>query len=106
MTPLQPITAKIPMFTEGTIMLQIVVLPNETASHLPRRMGIYHPSSLCRWPMRTRLLLNENVYELLQKGESLYIHSKRFTDLSHEATGKASPPNLPPNSQQQPGNWQ
>jgi hypothetical protein len=89
MTPPKPIAVKIPLFTEGTIMLQILVLHNETAGQLCRRMGICHPSSLCRWPLRVRLLPHENVYQLLRRGESLYIHSKDFTDLTAGITTPA-----------------
>ena len=91
----KPITATIPMIMESTIIMQIVILPDETASHLCRYMGIHHPSSLCRWPMRVRLLPHENVYELLKLGESLYIHSKDFTDLSSGPAAGTRPSEKP-----------
>ena len=59
-----PVIATISVITESVFPIQIQVAPNETAGHLARRLGVYHPSALCRWPMRVRLLPGETVYEL------------------------------------------
>lgn len=80
------------MIMESTLTIQIVVLPNESADHLARRLGVYHPSALCRWPMRVRLLPHENVYDLVRHGVAVYIHAKDFTDLS--ADGATASPNI------------
>src|SRR5437899_7197623 len=72
----EPIKVSIPMIMESIMTLEIVIEPNETAGQLSRRLGVYHPSTLCRWPLRVRLLPDENVYDLLKKGESLYVISK------------------------------
>jgi len=66
------------MIIENTLTIQIQVVPNETAGQLAKRLGVYHPSSLCRWPLRVRLLPHEDVYALLKRGDSLYIHSKKL----------------------------
>ena len=73
-----PITVTLPLITESIIFLQIEITPNETAAHLAKRLCVYHPSSLCRWPLRVRLLPDEDVYALLKRGESLYVHSKEL----------------------------
>ena len=78
MQPQTPIPVSIPLITESIFILQIIVEPNETAAQLCRRIGIYHPSTLCRWPLRARLLPDENVYAIIQRHESLYVHSKEI----------------------------
>jgi hypothetical protein len=82
MRQLEPIAVKIPMIMQSTMILEIVISPNDTAQQLCRRLGVYHPSTLCRWPWRVRLLPGENVYELVEMGESLYIVSKDAPDIA------------------------
>ena len=72
----KPMAVKIPMIMESIMTLEIVIEPNETAAQLSRRLGVYHPSALCKWPSRLRLLPDENVYDLVGRGESLYVISK------------------------------
>ncbi len=62
-----PITASIPLITQSTILVLIHILPNETAGHPVRRLGVYHLSAFFQWPLRVRTLAQEHIYQSVKR---------------------------------------
>lgn len=83
----ETIIARIPMFIEGYLIIQVPISPATTAKSLCRQLGIHPPSLLCKWPSQVPFQPDENICEAIARGFSPYIRSIETQSLGDSNPG-------------------